>query len=230
MKSASANTVLIVDDERDVVDLLEFNLRRGGFRTSTALDGTAGLEKARREKPALIILDLMLPKIPGLEICRILKSDRETSHILIMMLTAKADEIDRIVGLEFGADDYVTKPFSPREVVLRVGAIMRRGEAKQDDERLTVGPITVDPARYEVSVNRKRINLTAVEFKLLRTLMQRRGRLQERDRLLKDVWGYDSMIDTRTVDTHVTRLREKLGKAGDAIETVRGFGYRLKEK
>ena len=146
-----------------------------------------------------------------------------------MILTAKADEIDRIVGLEFGADDYVTKPFSPREVVLRVGAIMRRGEAKEDDERLTVGPITVDPARYRVSVNRKRINLTAVEFKLLRTLMQRRGRLQDRDRLLKDVWGYDSMIDTRTVDTHVTRLREKLGQAGDAIETVRGFGYRLKE-
>ena len=147
-----------------------------------------------------------------------------------MILTAKADEIDRIVGLEFGADDYVTKPFSPREVVLRVGAIVRRGEAKQDDERLIVGPITVDPARYRVSVNRKRINLTAVEFKLLRTLMQRCGRLQERDRLLKDVWGYDSVIDTRTVDTHVRRLREKLGDAGDAIETVRGFGYRLKEK
>jgi DNA-binding response OmpR family regulator len=172
----------------------------------------------------------MLPKMPGLEVCKILKSDPGTRQVPIMMLTAKAEEIDRIVGLEFGADDYVTKPFSPREVVLRIRAIMRRGEAKQDDERLTAGPITVDPARYEVSVNGKRINLTSLEFKLLRTLMQRRGRVQARDRLLNDVWGYESVIDTRTVDTHVRRLRKKLGKAANVIESVRGFGYRLKEK
>ena len=143
---------------------------------------------------------------------------------------AKAEEIDRIVGLEFGADDYVTKPFSPREVVLRIQAIMRRGETKKDDEWLTVGPITVDPARCEVSVNGKRINLTTLELKLLRTLIERRGRIQERDRLLNDVWGYESLINTRTVDTHVRRLRKKLGKAGDVIESVRGFGYRLIEK
>ena len=196
------------------------------FRSS---DGVAGLDKARREKPDFIILDLMLPKMPGLEVCKILKSDPASRQIPILMLTAKAEEIDRIVGLEFGADDYVTKPFSPREVILRIRAILRRGEATPADERLTAGPITIDPARHEVSVGGKRVNLTSIEFKLLRTLMQRRGRVQERDRLLNDVWGYESIIDTRTVDTHVRRLREKLGKAGDVIETVRGFGYRLRE-
>jgi len=147
-----------------------------------------------------------------------------------MMLTAKAEEIDRIVGLEFGADDYVTKPFSPREVILRIQAILRRGEARPEDERLTAGPITIDPARHEVSIAGKRVNLTSLEFKLLHMLMQRRGRVQERDRLLNEVWGYESVIDTRTVDTHVRRLREKLGRAGDVIETVRGFGYRLREE
>jgi two-component system, OmpR family, phosphate regulon response regulator PhoB len=146
-----------------------------------------------------------------------------------MMLTAKAEEIDRIVGLEFGADDYVTKPFSPREVMLRIKAILRRAEGAAEDERLSAGPIVIDPARHEVSVDRKRVNLTSLEFKLLRTLIQRRGRVQTRDRLLNDVWGYESVIDTRTVDTHVRRLRKKLGKAADAIESVRGFGYRLRE-
>ena len=227
MESASGNTVLIIEDERDVVDLLALNLRKAGFITSTASDGAVGLEKARS---ALIILDLMLPRMPGLEVCKILKSDPGTRQVPIMMLTAKAEEVDRIVGLEFGADDYVTKPFSPREVVLRIRAIMRRGETKQGDDRLTAGSITVDPARYEVSVSGKRINLTSLEFKLLRTLMQRRGRVQARDRLLNDVWGYESVIDTRTVDTHVRRLRKKLGKAADLIESVRGFGYRLSEK
>ena len=225
-----ATKVLIIEDERDVVDLLALNLRKAGFSVSSAADGTAGLEKARNEKPALIILDLMLPKMPGLEVCRILKSDPRTRQVPIMMLTAKAEEIDRIVGLEFGADDYVTKPFSPREVVLRILAITRRGERKQDEHRLTAGPIAVDPERYEVSVNGKRINLTSLEFKLLRTFIERRGRIQDRDRLLNDVWGYESIISTRTVDTHVRRLRKKLGKACDVIESVRGFGYRMKEK
>jgi len=231
MEIAPDKKVLIVEDERDVVDMLALNLRKaGGFLISTATDGAAGLTKARAEKPALIILDLMLPKMPGLEICKILKSDSTTRHIPIMMLTAKAEEIDRIVGLEFGADDYVTKPFSPREVILRIRAILRRGAAETTDEELTAGPITIDPARHAVSVERKRVNLTSLEFKLLRTLMQRRGRVQARDRLLNDVWGYESVIDTRTVDTHVRRLREKLGKAGEIIETVRGFGYRLREE
>jgi two-component system phosphate regulon response regulator PhoB len=231
MVAVSSKTILIVEDEKDVVDLLTLNLRKaGGFVVSTASDGAAGLTKARAEKPALIILDLMLPKMPGLEVCKILKSDQNTRHIPIMMLTARAEEIDRIIGLEFGADDYVVKPFSPREVVLRINAILRRGTGEAIDERLSAGPITIDPGRHQVSVDGKRVNLTSLEFKLLRTLMQRRGRVQERDRLLNDVWGYESVIDTRTVDTHVRRLREKLGKGGDAIETVRGFGYRLREE
>jgi len=231
MEAASGKRILIVEDERDVVDLLTLNLRKaGGFVISTAADGAAGLHKARTEKPAFIILDLMLPKMPGLEVCKILKSDPATRHIPIMMLTAKAEEIDRIVGLEFGADDYVTKPFSPREVILRIQAILRRGDSTPAEERLSTGSIVIDPARHHVSVGGKRVNLTSIEFKLLRTLVQRRGRVQARDRLLYDVWGYESMIDTRTVDTHVRRLREKLGKAGDVIETVRGFGYRLREE
>jgi len=227
---AAGKTILIIEDERDVVDLLALHLRKSGkFAVSTANDGASGLDKARNERPAFIILDLMLPKMPGLEVCKVLKTDPATRHIPIMMLTAKAEEIDRIVGLEFGADDYVTKPFSPREVVLRVKAILRRGEARRDDERLTAGAITIDPARHNVSVEGKHVNLTSIEFKLLCTLIQRRGRVQARDRLLNDVWGYESVIDTRTVDTHVRRLREKLGKAGTAVETVRGFGYRLRE-
>jgi two-component system phosphate regulon response regulator PhoB len=231
METTSGKTILIVEDERDVVDLLTLNLRKaGGFIVTTAADGSAGLTKARAEKPAFIILDLMLPKMSGLEVCKILKSDPETRHMPVMMLTAKAEEIDRIVGLEFGADDYVTKPFSPREVILRIQAIMRRGEAKPAEERLTAGLIAIDPARHEVSVAGKAVHLTSIEFKLLRTLLQRRGRVQARDRLLNDVWGYESIIDTRTVDTHVRRLRDKLGKASDAIETVRGFGYRFREK
>jgi len=225
-----SNRILIIEDEPDVVDMLTLNLRKvEGFTISSAKDGVAGLRQAREEMPALIILDLMLPKMPGLEVCKILKNDAATKHIPIIMLTAKAEEIDRIIGLEFGADDYVTKPFSPREIVLRVRAIMRRGKGELVEEELTVGPITVDPARHRVAVNGKPVRLTSVEFKLLSMLMLRRGRVQGRDRLLNEVWGYESLIDTRTVDTHVRRLRKKLGKAADAIETVRGFGYRLRE-
>src|SRR5213592_4858759 len=229
MDTASLRKILIIEDESDVADLLEMGLRKAGFTTLAAADGATGLQKARDNRPDFIILDLMLPKMSGLEVCKILKNDTATSHIPILMLTAKAEEIDRIVGLEFGADDYVTKPFSPREVVLRVRAILRRSEGKPDQEHLSAGPIVIDPARHEVSVHGKHVDLTSLEFKLLRTLMQRRGRVQERDRLLNDVWGYESIIDTRTVDTHVRRLRKKLGKAADVIESVRGFGYRLRE-
>ena len=231
MDAVSSKRILIVEDENDVVDLLTLNLRKaGGFLISKAGDGATGLTKARAEKPDFIILDLMLPKMPGLEVCKILKSEAATRHIPILMLTARAEEIDRVVGLECGADDYVTKPFSPREIVLRIKAILRRGATEEADDRLSAGPITIDPGRHEVLVNGKRVKLTSLEFKLLRTLMQRRGRVQERDRLLNEVWGYESVIDTRTVDTHVRRLREKLGKAGDVIETVRGFGYRVRDK
>jgi two-component system phosphate regulon response regulator PhoB len=231
MDAVSSKRILVVEDEKDVVDLLNLNLRKaGGFVVSSASDGATGLTKARDEKPDFIILDLMLPKMSGLEVCKILKTDAATRQIPVLMLTAKAEEIDRIVGLELGADDYVVKPFSPREVILRIKAILRRGDGKEAEERLTAGAITIDPARHQVSVNGKPVSLTSLEFKLLRTLMQRRGRVQQRDRLLNEVWGYESVIDTRTVDTHVRRLREKLGKAGDIVETVRGFGYRLREK
>ncbi|HEY6207328.1 MAG TPA: winged helix-turn-helix domain-containing protein [Chthoniobacterales bacterium] len=228
METGSGKKILIVEDETDVVDLLALNLRKAGFRISSAADGASGLEKTRVDKPDFVILDLMLPKMPGLEVCKILKSDPVTRAIPILMLTAKAEEIDRIVGLEFGADDYVVKPFSPREVVLRIQAILRRGEVV--DESFKAGPISVDPARHQVHVSGRTVHLTSLEFKLLRALMHRRGRVLERDRLLNEVWGYESVIDTRTVDTHVRRLREKLGKAGDMIETVRGFGYRLREQ
>ena len=227
METGSGRKILIIEDESDVADLLTLNLRKAGYRVSTALDGASGLQKARDDRPDFIILDLMLPKMSGLEVCRILKSDAATAQMPILMLTAKAEEIDRILGLEFGADDYVTKPFSPREIVLRIRAIFRRGE--KADESLKAGPIVIDAARHQVRVNGKQVHLTSLEFKLLQTLIQRQGRVQDRDRLLNEVWGYESVIDTRTVDTHVRRLREKLGKAGDAIETIRGFGYRLRE-
>ncbi|HJT82734.1 MAG TPA: winged helix-turn-helix domain-containing protein [Chthoniobacterales bacterium] len=230
MTAAPLKSILIIEDERDVIDLLTLNLRRaGGYRISTATDGVTGLQKARDEQPAFIILDLMLPGISGLELCKLLKSRPETREIPILMLTARAEEIDRIMGLEFGADDYVTKPFSPREVILRIQAILRRREGGTVDGDIVAGPITIDPARHQVSVDGKPVRLTSIEFKLLHTLMTRRGRVHARDRLLNEVWGYESVIDTRTVDTHVRRLRAKLGKSGDAIETVRSFGYRFRE-
>jgi two-component system phosphate regulon response regulator PhoB len=228
--SPQIHKILIVEDERDVVDLLARQLRKAGnFTVITAADGEAGIAVAREQAPALIVLDLMLPKMSGLEVCRVLKTEPATRQIPIVMLTAKAEEVDRIVGLEFGADDYVAKPFSPREVVLRIGAILRRGAGgARPDKTVSVGDIVINTERHEVRVNRRVLDLTAIEFKLLSTLMERRGRLQARDRLLNDVWGYEAAIDTRTVDTHVRRLREKLGKRGEMIETVRGFGYRFR--
>jgi DNA-binding response OmpR family regulator len=231
MKVTPSKKILIIEDEPDVIDLLTLHLRKSGeFNISTASDGATGVRKAREESPALIILDLMLPKMPGLEVCKILKSDPATRDIPIIMLTAKAEEIDRIVGLEFGADDYVTKPFSPREIILRIKAIIRRRTEESPEEKLSKGLITVDPGRHLVTVAGKPVRLTSVEFKLLTMFLRRPGRVQTRDRLLNEVWGYESVIDTRTVDTHVRRLREKLGQAANAIETVRGFGYRLREE
>jgi two-component system phosphate regulon response regulator PhoB len=226
----ASTKILIIEDEQDVIDLVTLHLRKAGFAVSTATDGAVGLRLAREEIPALIILDLLLPKMPGLEVCKVLKTDLATKQIPVLMLTAKAEEIDRIVGLEFGADDYVTKPFSPRELVLRVNAILRRGKSEGvEEKKLSIGSITLDPARHRVEVGGRAVRLTSVEFKLLGMLMRRQGRVQERDRLLNEVWGYESVIDTRTVDTHIRRLRKKLGKASAAIETVRGFGYRIRE-
>ena len=187
MDTGSGRKILIIEDEQDVADLLALNLRKTGYRVSTADDGASGLHKVRDDRPDFVILDLMLPKMSGLELCRILKSDAATAQVPILMLTAKAEEIDRIVGLEFGADDYVTKPFSPREIVLRIRAILRRAETA--NESLTAGPISIDPARHEVRVDGKQVHLTSLEFKLLRVLMQRRGRVQDRDRLLNEVWA-----------------------------------------
>ena len=220
--------ILIVDDEQDVLDLLVYNLQKAGYKILTARDGAVALQKARDEVPSLIVLDLMLPQMDGTEVCRHLKADPKTAHIPIIMLTAKAEEVDRVVGLELGADDYVTKPFSPREMTLRVKGVLRRTSGKSAPaEILKFADITVDLAKHEVTLKGKVVELTATEFKLLATLLERRGRVQSRDRLLTDVWGYEGDVDTRTVDTHMRRLREKLGKAADYVETVRGVGYRF---
>ncbi len=224
------DTILIVDDEQDVLDLLVYHLQRAGYKTLTARDGNAALQKARDQLPALVVLDLMLPEVEGTEVCKRLKADPKTARIPVLMLTAKAEELDRVLGLELGADDYVTKPFSPREVVLRIKSILRRAQGEAEPaEVLKVAGIVVDLSKHEVMVKGKLLELTATEFKLLATLMERRGRVQSRDRLLNDVWGYEGDVDTRTVDTHVRRLREKLGKAADCVETIRGVGYRFVE-
>ena len=220
--------ILIVDDEPDVVQLIEYNLKSAGYDVMTATDGQDALQQARGSSPDLIILDLMLPEVDGLDVCKILRRDAGTAGIPIVMLTAKASETDRVLGLELGADDYVTKPFSPRELVLRVKRLLRSESAKQDNaERIQIGDLTLDIPRHQALVKGKRIDLTATEFRLLTVLVKRRGRVQTRDQLLRDVWEYDSLIDTRTVDTHMRRLREKLGVAAKHLDTVRGVGYRF---
>jgi DNA-binding response OmpR family regulator len=223
--------ILVVDDEPEAVELVEFNLKQGGFDVAVAADGAEALKKARGLMPSLIVLDLMLPEVDGLEVCKMLRRDSATSKVPIIMLTAKAAEIDRILGLELGADDYITKPFSPRELVLRVKRILQRGQTPdQEQERLKFGDLVIDGPRHLVTWRGKKVDLTATEFKLLMLLAQRRGRVQSRDQLLRDVWDYQSAIDTRTVDTHMRRLREKLGAASKYLDTVRGVGYRFVEE
>lgn len=222
--------ILVIDDEPDVIDILVMNLKSAGFAVITAGNGVQGLNKAKAELPSLIVLDLMLPEMSGLEACKALRREPTTAKIPIIMLTAKSDEVDRIVGLELGADDYVPKPFSPRELVLRIQSVLRRSAGGGEPvERLKIGDLNLDHSRHEVLLQGKPIVLTHTEFKLLAILMERRGRVQSRDRLLNDVWGYESVIDTRTVDTHIRRLREKLGDAANYIETIRGVGYRISE-
>lgn len=220
--------ILVVDDEPDAVELVEFNLKNAGFEVVTAADGAEALKKARLSLPDLIVLDLMLPEVDGLEVCKLLRRDAATAGIPILMLTAKAAEIDRVLGLELGADDYVTKPFSPRELMLRIKGLLRRRETTETKaERMQFGELVLDLPAHSVTVSNKPVELTATEFKLLTILAHRRGRVQSRDQLLKDVWEYDNVIDTRTVDTHMRRLREKLGKAAKHLDTVRGVGYRF---
>jgi DNA-binding response OmpR family regulator len=223
--------ILVVDDEPDALELIEFNLKAAGYDVVTAADGNEALKKARLVAPDLILLDLMLPEIDGLEVCKILRRDASTAAIPIIMLTAKAAEIDRILGLELGADDYVTKPFSPRELGLRIKNLMRRTQSddENNNDLFHIGELFIDVPRHLATVGGKRVELTATEFKLLTVLAQRRGRVQSREKLLADVWQYDNLIDTRTVDTHMRRLREKLGKASRYLDTVRGVGYRFVE-
>lgn len=224
-------TILVVDDEPDAVELVEFNLTQAGFKVLTAADGAEAVNKARKCAPNVIVLDVMLPEMDGFEVCKLLKRDKETAQIPVVMLTAKAAEMDRVLGLELGADDYLTKPFSPRELVLRVKKLLNRATAQDPaDSVITVEDLVIDSARHLVTVRGEPVELTATEFKLLRLLAQRRGRVQSRDELLKEVWEYNSAVDTRTVDTHIRRLREKLGPAANCLDTIRGVGYRLAER
>lgn len=226
-----ARKILVVEDDPDIVNLLRYHLEEAEFKVSVAEDGEAGLKKARAEKPDLVILDLMLPKMSGLDLCRILKSEKETRGVPILMLTAKAEEMDRVVGLELGAEDYVTKPFSPREVLLRVKAILKRMEgADEEKEEIREGVLTIDIPRREVKIKNKEVTLTKTEFNLLLALVQGKGRVQTRDGLLSHVWGYEASVDTRTIDTHMRRLRGKMGPLGRRFETIRGVGYRYLEE
>lgn len=206
-------------------------MKQSGFSVLTAMDGASGLERARKERPSLIILDLMLPEMDGKDVCRALKSNPLTRSIPILMLTAKVEEMDRVIGFELGADDYVTKPFSPRELVLRVKAILHRKEAPYEGEKtIQINDLLIDIDRHLVSSKKRPLPLTSTEFKLLVELVTNRGRVQTRERLLDKVWGYTYEGYARTVDTHIRRLREKLGPLGNSIETIRGVGYRFREE
>jgi two-component system phosphate regulon response regulator PhoB len=221
--------ILLIEDEPDIAEVLQYNLEKEGFEVETAHRGDTGLEVIRRGVPDLLLLDLMLPGIDGLELTRLLKRDTATARLPIVMLTARGEEVDRIVGLELGADDYISKPFSPREVVLRVKAVLRRFQHEESEaELLEIGGIELDISAHQLRVWGKEVPLTATELRLLRLLMERSGRVQTRGQLLSDVWGYAEDIDSRTVDTHIRRLRRKLGSEADRIETVIGVGYRLR--
>ncbi len=222
--------VLVIEDELDLQKVLGYNLKQAGHEVLTALRGRDGLQIARDRNPELVILDLMLPDLPGTEVCKTIKRDPKTKGIPILMLTAKGEEVDRVVGFELGADDYVVKPFSVRELLLRIEAILRRTQGESAaPQSFEFGWLRVDCDAHRVWVAEREVELTALEFKLLVTLYDRRNRVQNRTVLLDDVWGIEAAITTRTVDTHVKRLREKLGRAGEYIETVRGVGYRFAE-
>lgn len=232
MSEAQAKRILVVDDEPDVTSLLAYHLKARGYAVETVNDALRTVSVARSFHPDLVILDVMMPELSGLQVCRMLRADPQLQRVLVLFLTAKVEEGDRIQGLETGADDYVAKPFSPKELILRVQALLRRAvPAPVSAPRvLNAGNITIDIDRHEVSLNGRPVELTATEFKLLRLLVERRGRVQTREHLLLDVWNYETEIETRTVDTHVRRLREKLGDEADWIETIRGVGYRFAER
>ncbi len=221
--------ILVVEDEPDTAELLELHLQNEGYRVTVAADGEQALSKLHKLMPDMVILDLMIPEIDGLEVCKFIRKDPATESLPVMMCTAKTSEIDKILGLEQGADDYVTKPFSPRELVLRVKNLLRRTETNQvqDENRLEIGEIRIDKSSHDVYAGDVEIDLTATEYKLLVLLTDRIGRVQSREVLLRDVWGYEPNIDTRTVDTHMQRLRTKLLTSSKHIVTVRGFGYKF---
>ena len=222
------NKVFIVEDEPDLRDTLKYNFENEGFLVEAFGNGESFVEFIQKNKPNLVVLDIMLPGLSGLDVCREIRSNEKYNDISIVMLTAKSEEIDRIVGFELGADDYVTKPFSVRELILRVKVLLKkRSDGFSDEQIIEYGPILMNLDAHDVSVDGQNIILTALEFKLLKHLLKRKGRVQTRDQLLGDVWGYSSEVTTRTVDTHIKRLREKLGKPGDLIQTIRGVGYRF---
>ena len=225
-----APRILVVDDEPDILDLTRLALTGDGFDVDIAATGDEALAQLRRSRPDLVVLDLMLPDRPGTEICRAMRADPEQRDIPVIMLTARSDEVDRVVGFELGADDYVTKPYSPRELCLRVRAVLRRGRSSETPpERLEKHNLRVDLDRHQCVYRDQEITLTAKEFQLLTSLMRRPGRVLTRERLLEEVWGEGIAVTHRTVDTHMKRLREKLGGAGELIDTVRGVGYRFQE-
>ena len=225
--------ILVIEDEKDIRDVLEYNLRQAGHEVELAANAKQGLERARAKKPDLVLLDLMLPDQPGTDVCKALKSDPRTRSAHVLMLTAKGEEIDRVLGFELGADDYVVKPFSVRELVLRVAALLRRATPDAGDtspkSEIVFGALKVDREAHRAWVGEREVELTALEFNLLVMLHERKNRVQTREALLKDVWGIEADITTRTIDTHVKRLREKLGAVGEYIQTVRGVGYRFAE-
>ena len=227
-----ASKILIVEDEPDIVELLVYNLHQAGFQTDAVLNGATALERVKIEPPDLVLLDLLLPEVDGLEVCRTLKRDPETAGIPIIMLTAKGEAIDRIVGLELGADDYITKPFSPREVILRIRAVLRRTPnvpSNKPSNQIQIDGLKIDIDRHQVFSDGYVIDLTATEFKILSLFAHSPGRVFTRSILMDAVWGQEYYGIERTMDTHVSRLRRKLGQFGERIETVHGVGYRLKE-
>lgn len=227
-----ANTILLVEDDEDIRQLLTFTFEAAGFDVITRSDGQEGLDAAVAETPDVVILDIMLPSMSGLDICKVLKRNEETESIPVIMLTARGEEVDRVVGLELGADDYVVKPFSPRELVLRVRAVLKRNAPSEPTAKTTslkMDGLVVDMDAYKVLIDNEEVLLTATEFKLLAELLKNKGRVRTRDQLLNTVWGYEFEGYARTVDTHVRRLRQKIGDYAKYIETMRGVGYRFKE-
>ena len=225
----SKGKILIVEDDRDISEMVEYNLKEEGYEALSAFNGEEGVRLAKKESPDLIILDIMLPIIDGFEVCRILKKEQITADIPVIILSAKSQETDKIVGLELGADDYVTKPFSPRELIARIRSILRRGRALSFSSCIERGDIVIDSTKHKVMAGQKAVSLTFTEFRLLEFLARRPGAVFSRDQILDGVMGDDALVCDRTVDAHIKSLRRKLGKAKDYIETIRGAGYRFKE-